>query len=122
MAISISNYGDELETINYTNSDEIDVNRSINLINKDSDLIWGISFNAALGSCNAPNPEVIMEKVLKVATETNKPILYGIRREPFDWPIENQLQLLRPGDVITCLLYTSPSPRDRTRSRMPSSA
>ena len=28
-----------------------------------------------------------------------------------------------PGGVITsCLLYTSPSPRDRTRSRMPSSA
>ena len=25
-------------------------------------------------------------------------------------------------DVISCLLYTSPSPRDRTRSRMPSSA
>ena len=24
--------------------------------------------------------------------------------------------------VDTCLLYTSPSPRDRTRSRMPSSA
>jgi len=26
------------------------------------------------------------------------------------------------GLLITCLLYTSPSPRDRTRSRMPSSA
>ena len=25
-------------------------------------------------------------------------------------------------DCICCLLYTSPSPRDRTRSRMPSSA
>ena len=25
-------------------------------------------------------------------------------------------------DAFTCLLYTSPSPRDRTRSRMPSSA
>ena len=24
--------------------------------------------------------------------------------------------------ICTCLLYTSPSPRDRTRSRMPSSA
>jgi len=24
--------------------------------------------------------------------------------------------------INTCLLYTSPSPRDRTRSRMPSSA
>ena len=26
------------------------------------------------------------------------------------------------GQGIACLLYTSPSPRDRTRSRMPSSA
>ena len=25
-------------------------------------------------------------------------------------------------DIDSCLLYTSPSPRDRTRSRMPSSA
>ena len=25
-------------------------------------------------------------------------------------------------NLLTCLLYTSPSPRDRTRSRMPSSA
>ena len=33
--------------------------------------------------------------------------------------------LAKPGDSILlrrCLLYTSPSPRDRTRSRMPSSA
>ena len=28
----------------------------------------------------------------------------------------------REGDSMGCLLYTSPSPRDRTRSRMPSSA
>ena len=27
-----------------------------------------------------------------------------------------------PIQLISCLLYTSPSPRDRTRSRMPSSA
>ena len=34
-------------------------------------------------------------------------------------------QIRQVGDVIlvdSCLLYTSPSPRDRTRSRMPSSA
>eukprot|EP00656_Telonema_subtile_P043027 TRINITY_DN49287_c0_g1_i1.p1 TRINITY_DN49287_c0_g1~~TRINITY_DN49287_c0_g1_i1.p1 ORF type:complete len:110 (-),score=23.98 TRINITY_DN49287_c0_g1_i1:42-371(-) len=29
---------------------------------------------------------------------------------------------LMAGGVCCCLLYTSPSPRDRTRSRMPSSA
>ena len=27
-----------------------------------------------------------------------------------------------PAFIVCCLLYTSPSPRDRTRSRMPSSA
>ena len=31
-------------------------------------------------------------------------------------------QVLNTGNPIDCLLYTSPSPRDRTRSRMPSSA
>ena len=36
---------------------------------------------------------------------------------------DNQLKVDLKGDVfILCLLYTSPSPRDRTRSRMPSSA
>ena len=45
-----------------------------------------------------------------------------------DSPPESGLSSLpAPGDVSTaegsvCLLYTSPSPRDRTRSRMPSSA
>ena len=30
--------------------------------------------------------------------------------------------IIIPAMVMFCLLYTSPSPRDRTRSRMPSSA
>ena len=30
--------------------------------------------------------------------------------------------LILCGTLFVCLLYTSPSPRDRTRSRMPSSA
>ena len=34
--------------------------------------------------------------------------------------LENRGELYTESDV--CLLYTSPSPRDRTRSRMPSSA
>ena len=33
-----------------------------------------------------------------------------------------QLKMLEAQAIGTCLLYTSPSPRDRTRSRMPSSA
>ena len=33
---------------------------------------------------------------------------------------ESLIEIVTP--TYTCLLYTSPSPRDRTRSRMPSSA
>ena len=41
-------------------------------------------------------------------------------RPPRD--IRESRKKLALGDAETCLLYTSPSPRDRTRSRMPSSA
>ena len=33
-----------------------------------------------------------------------------------------ELDTSGPAMDVDCLLYTSPSPRDRTRSRMPSSA
>ena len=37
-------------------------------------------------------------------------------------PIEGETEKYNVKIDMTCLLYTSPSPRDRTRSRMPSSA
>ena len=41
--------------------------------------------------------------------------------QSFATPIEVE-QGTEIGKIASCLLYTSPSPRDRTRSRMPSSA
>ena len=35
---------------------------------------------------------------------------------------DGDIRLAAAGNDTFCLLYTSPSPRDRTRSRMPSSA
>ena len=46
-----------------------------------------------------------------LSQDPNKPIVFSME----DW-------LVSEGDTGTSLLYTSPSPRDRTRSRMPSSA
>ena len=37
-------------------------------------------------------------------------------------PDIEELRKASPDTMTGCLLYTSPSPRDRTRSRMPSSA
>ena len=60
-------------------------------------------------------------------TEVPDPPYYDQR---FYWGVDNPKQLEDITDeegntttgLKTCLLYTSPSPRDRTRSRMPSSA
>ena len=38
------------------------------------------------------------------------------------WCFGHMLEQADPDEYTPCLLYTSPSPRDRTRSRMPSSA
>ena len=48
----------------------------------------------------------------------------GRRRRPGFFRVErpDQLWHMDMTSVWVCLLYTSPSPRDRTRSRMPSSA
>ena len=45
-----------------------------------------------------------------------------VRVTPADARVTLDGRRLEPKDLGTCLLYTSPSPRDRTRSRMPSSA
>ena len=36
--------------------------------------------------------------------------------------LSDQVKVSQDGEVVSCLLYTSPSPRDRQKSRMPSSA
>ena len=42
---------------------------------------------------------------------------------PIDFLLADDGDVLTEAEIIAgCLLYTSPSPRDRTRSRMPSSA
>ena len=53
--------------------------------------------------------EVAKDKVnIEVTSDLNK--------------IKSSDKVVLPGQGSFCLLYTSPSPRDRTRSRMPSSA
>ena len=53
----------------------------------------------------------------------------GIHLDATFWGCQSAIALMKKtggGSIVnmssTCLLYTSPSPRDRTRSRMPSSA
>ena len=67
----------------------------------------------------------ILSKVNAVATQEQlivliSTVLPGTVRREFIPLITNTRFVYNP--YLICLLYTSPSPRDRTRSRMPSSA
>ena len=53
--------------------------------------------------------------VINLETKEKKTLSMTMK-EYCEWKEQN------PGWDKDCLLYTSPSPRDRTRSRMPSSA
>ena len=67
---------------------------------------------------------VVLKKTKKNYSNNNLP-LFGISDHIFK-TFDDRPNLLTKREVriqiLACLLYTSPSPRDRTRSRMPSSA
>ena len=60
-----------------------------------------------------------LEELKKIPSETFDLVFAD---PPYNLQLKGEL--IRPdrSKVSACLLYTSPSPRDRTRSRMPSSA
>ena len=63
--------------------------------------------------------------VVTVSGDSVSVVEAGVIRSKRTDDLGTRLSSIHEGitDVIsTCLLYTSPSPRDRTRSRMPSSA
>ena len=53
---------------------------------------------------------------------TDLPLSDIVKYEALDGADINKAKIRLANEATACLLYTSPSPRDRTRSRMPSSA
>jgi len=64
------------------------------------------------------------DKVKNIKDLENPDIRLGCAREgsPIDAIMHKMIDKYQLNESKICLLYTSPSPRDRTRSRMPSSA
>ena len=64
----------------------------------------------------AGSPSHLMHRVLQLALD-----IYSEETGP-DGLTQRQFAVLEAVSQKSCLLYTSPSPRDRQKSRMPSSA
>ena len=56
-------------------------------------------------------------RILIVSTSWNREVIDVMQEDAI-----SELKGFNVNHIDSCLLYTSPSPRDRTRSRMPSSA
>ena len=76
------------------------------------------------GQCGACGTTTVLFKVDMSQEDAINPVGVHMNGNFNGWDGSNFLMMDdADGDMIyTCLLYTSPSPRDRTRSRMPSSA
>eukprot|EP00656_Telonema_subtile_P006497 TRINITY_DN13005_c0_g3_i2.p1 TRINITY_DN13005_c0_g3~~TRINITY_DN13005_c0_g3_i2.p1 ORF type:complete len:652 (-),score=128.27 TRINITY_DN13005_c0_g3_i2:30-1985(-) len=83
-------------------------------LKKEEQLVWTVSVSAETQVCEfrVTFPAEYPEKAPRVHE-----VMLGGLPAKFSTPLPEWQQL-----EGTCLLYTSPSPRDRTRSRMPSSA
>ena len=78
----------------------MDVDACVAAIEDGGEAIWGIAANIAKSCAGDNDPREILNRALAAGNQTNRPLLFGTRREP-DFPFEEQLELLRPGDVIT---------------------
>jgi len=80
---------------------------------KNYNWIYFVLFLFLMQSCTTDDPRIEREYAIKNDSEVEVKINF----------LQSDMATLQSTIIINnCLLYTSPSPRDRTRSRMPSSA
>ena len=68
-----------------------------------------------------PLVDIKLEDITKKFSKLEANILGVIRNEKFTF-LKKKDVMKKHDKAYVCLLYTSPSPRDRQKSRMPSSA
>jgi len=106
LAISPSVKGELEDRGCFVNLNEIDVDACVRTIEEGNEHIWGVAANLTEKACGDNDPREVMRRTLEIAERTRRPILYGPRREPSDWPLAEQLSLLRPGDVFTYCFHS----------------
>jgi len=107
MALSPAVQGESDDRKVFGNLDNVDTDACVDAINRGGEHIWGIAINVSPPCTNGTDPKEVMRRTLEAAERTGKPLLFGARIETAEWPLAEQLDLLRHGDVLTYCFRTS---------------
>ena len=104
LAINLARLGESRPGPCFQRADDVDVDACVAAIEAGGEAIWGIAINLSTAGCVGLDPRDALQDAITAAERTDRPLLYGLRRETTDWPhwsLADQLALLRPGDVVT---------------------
>ena len=107
LAINLSRVGESTSQGCFQDLAYADVDACLAAIQSNACSIWGIAVNPSHHACPTADPREILRRGLLVAKEAGLPLLYGMRR-PEDWPLAEQLEMLRAGDVVTYCYRSQP--------------
>ena len=98
-------------------------------VREQTDELTGMSSIEIIEVADRPSAGRDQTPTIEIVDSKGNPVLVGEFKQPAIYPLPagglvnlTNGQKITAGEVITCLLYTSPSPRDVEESRMPSSA
>jgi len=107
LALNLSRIGESTDTGCFSCLADADIDACVEAASSHPDLVRLISVNVSHHACGDTEPREILARGLLAAEQTGLPLLFGMRR-PEDWPLEEQLKRLRPGDVVTYCFRRQP--------------
>lgn len=100
LAINLSRGGESMPGGCFEQMEWADVDACAETIRSAGSDVWGIAVNVSEIACVATDPREVLRRAIAAAEATGKPLLFGIHH-PAKWPLDEQLAMLRPGDVMT---------------------
>ena len=107
LAIHLSTLGEWSPHPSYSRLDDLDVDACVRVATGAGNRVWGIAVNANVRCTGKNDPRDILARGIAAAEASGKPIIYGTRFHS-DWSLDEQLAMLRPGDVVTYCFNTGP--------------
>ncbi|MDA0833515.1 MAG: hypothetical protein O2955_13810 [Planctomycetota bacterium] len=107
LAINVAACGEAPQEPCCSDLRQLDVDIAVAAIESSDGLIWGVAVNTSTPGCGESDPREVQRRALAIAEATGKPLLYGMR-DPHDWSFAEQMEPLRPGDVVTYSYRQSP--------------